>query len=329
MVQGRRREREMGAAMQARELRLVASTLLILVGCLACGAAIAAHWVDSVLLDTDTFVEAFEPLARDEGVRRLTSARVSSAIVEGADLTARAEELLPEFAMPLAEQFIAQFEEVVRESVEGFVHSDLFGDVWVDSVRIWHGSFSEAVRGTSTEYLAFEQNAMRVAVAPYLAALESRVDSPVLQPVVRLAFDQVRDSRVTVFESRLLSRTVRVVRWLYHTQVTLWWIAAAGLLLGVAVAPRRLLAVTLGGLGVALAGAAPAVWVVTQRSTAQTVLGRLTGATADSSRVAYDALASPLLGWLLIAVGAGLAVAAVAGLAERVGISRRAVRQPE
>lgn len=315
--------------MQAREWRLVASTLLILVGCLACGAAIAAHWVDSVLLDTDTFVEAFEPLARDEGVRRVTSSRVSSAIVEGADLTARAEEILPEFAMGLAEQFIGQFEGLVRQSVDDFVHSDLFGDVWVESIRIWHGSFSEAVRGTSTEYLAFEQNAMRVAVAPYLAALESRVESPILQPVVRLAFDQVRDSRVTVFESRMLSRAVRVVRWLYHTQVALWWIAAVGLLLGVAVAPRRLLAVTLGGLGVALAGAAPAVWVLAQRVTAQTILGRLTGATAESSRAAYDVLASPLLGWLLIAVGAGLAVAAVAGLIERVSISRRAVLKPK
>ena len=93
---------------------------------------------------------------------------------------------------------------------------------------------------------------------------------------------------------------------------------------GIAVASRRLLAVVFTGLGVALAGAAPAVWVVTQRITAQSVLSRLTGATPESSRAVYDALTSQLLDWLLIAAGVGLATAAAAWLANRLLVSNPA-----
>jgi hypothetical protein len=303
--------------METREWRLVASTALILVGCLALAAAIGAHWVDTVLLDTETFVAAFEPLARDEGVQETTAARISSAIIESADLSARAEELLPPAALPLVERFIDGFETLVEESVDGFVRSDHFADVWVESVRIWHGSFAEAVKGDAAEYLDFEEGGMRVALAPYLEVVESQIESPILRPVAGLAIDQLRDSRVTIIESRALNRQVEILRWLYRMQAALWWVVAISLVAGIAVAPRRVLAVTFAGLGVVLAGAAPAVWLVTQRSTAQSILGSLIGATPESSRVLYDTLTGPLLGWLLIAIGTGLAAAAAGWLASR------------
>jgi hypothetical protein len=243
--------------METRELRLVASTALILVGCLALAAALGAHWVDVVLLDTDTFVAAFEPLARDEGVQSTTASRVSAAIIDSADLTARAEELLPGALMPLAEQLIGSFEGLVEDSVDTFVRSDLFADAWVESVRIWHGSFAEAVKGDTAEYLDFEEGGMRVALAPYLEVVESQIESPILRPVVGLAADQLRDSRVTIVESRALGRQIEVLRWLYDMRTVLWWVAAIGLASGIVIAPRRVLAVTLAGLGVVLASAAP------------------------------------------------------------------------
>jgi hypothetical protein len=184
-------------------------------------------------------------------------------------------------------------------------------------VRIWHGSFAEAVKGDTAEYLDFEEGGMRVTLAPYLEVVESRIESPILRPVVGLAVDQLRDSRVTIVESRALGRQIEVLRWLYDMRTVLWWVAATALVAGIAVAPRRVLAVIFAGLGVALAGAAPAVWLVTQRSTAQSLLGRLIGATPESSRVLYDTLTAPLLDWLLIALAAGLVAAAVGWLAKR------------
>jgi len=310
--------------METRESRLVASTALILAGCLALAAALGALWVDAVLLDTDAFVAAFEPLARDEGVQETTATRVSSAIIESADLTARAEELLPPALMPLVERFVGGFEALVEESVDGFVRSDLFADVWVESVRIWHGSFAEAVKGDAAEYLDFEEGGMRVALAPYLEVVESQIESPILRPVVGLAADQLRDSRVTIVESRALGRQIEVLRWLYDMRTVLWWVAAIGLASGIVIAPRRVLAVTLAGLGVALASAAPAVWLVTQRSNAQLLLGRLLGATPDASRALYDTLTAPLLGWLLTALGVGLAAAAAGWVAGRTLVPRSA-----
>jgi hypothetical protein len=156
-----------------------------------------------------------------------------------------------------------------------------------------------------------------VALAPYLEVVESQIESPILRPVAGLAIDQLRDSRVTIIESRALNRQVEILRWLYRMQAALWWVVAISLVAGIAVAPRRVLAVTFAGLGVVLAGAAPAVWLVTQRSTAQSILGSLIGATPESSRVLYDTLTGPLLGWLLIAIGTGLAAAAAGWLASR------------
>jgi hypothetical protein len=310
--------------METREWRLVASTALILVGCLVLAAALGARWVDTVLLDTDTFVAALGPLARDEGVQSATASRVSAAIIERADLAARAGEILPQNLLPLAEQLIGSFEGSVEDSVDTFIRSDLFADAWAESLRIWHASFAEAVKGGAAEYLDFEEGGMRVALAPYLEVVESRIESPILRPVVGLAADQLRDSRVTIVESRAFGRQIEVLRWLYDMRTVLWWVAAIALTLGILLAPRRALGVTLAGLGVVLASAAPAVWLVTQRLNAQSLMGRLLGATPEASGALYDTLAAPLLGWLLTTLGVGLVAAATGWVAGRTLLPRSA-----
>lgn len=303
--------------MDRREARVAGAVMSILVACLCLAGAIGALWVDTVLLDTDTVVAALAPLARDEGVRETMSERVSTEIIGRADLEGRARELLPEFLMPLAERLASEFERFVRDEVDSAVRSDAFADAWADGIRIWHGSFSEAVKGGDAAYLDFEDGAMRVALAPYLELVEDRVDEPVLQSVIGMLLDPVRDSRVTLIESRLLTEQIEVMRWLYGMQTALWWIAGVALLLALVLAPRRELALIGAGLGMALAGVAPAAWVLTQRSTAESVLGRLTGATPSTTRSAYETLTSPLLEWYAIAIGVGLAVAAAGWLISR------------
>lgn len=303
--------------MGKQELRVVASVLLLTIGCLALTAAIAATWVDAVLLDTDTFVAALAPLARDEGVRETTSERISAAIVEHADFRALADEILPEALRPLGERLAEEFERFVRSAVGELVYSEVFADVWLESVRIWHGSFRDAVTGQGDAYLEFEGGRMRVALAPYLEAIEARIENPLLQSVSGLVLDRLRETRVTLVESWLLQRQVEVMNRLYAMRVLLWWLAGGGLLGGVALAPKRSVAVTGAGLGVALAAAVPLVWLATQRWNAERVLGSLTGATRDVSRAAYDTLTTPLLHWLLAAGGAGLAAAAVGWAAWR------------
>lgn len=311
--------------METRELRTVASIALLIVGCLALAGGIAAVWVDSVLLDTDTFVAALEPLARDEGVRDAAAERISSEIVDRADIRSRSAEIVPEFLEPLAERVADEFERFVRTGVRDVVYSEVFVDIWADGVRIWHGSFSEAITGRGDAYLDFEDGAMRIALEPYLAVIESRVENPVIGPVVTLALDPVRDTRITLVRSRLLVAQLEYLRWLYRVRVALWPLSMTALFAGVALATRRDIAAGAAGAGVALACGAPALWLVAQRISAQRVLGSLSGATPESSRAAYDALVAPLLGWYLVATGCGLAVVAGAWLYARLRASRQSV----
>ena len=314
----------MEANVESREWRLVASVALLLVACVALVGSVAATWVDRVLLDTDTFVAAIEPLARDEGVRALVSERVSSEIIVRADLETRLGALLPGVLAPLGERLVSEFERYVTESVEGVVHSDRFGSIWLDAARIWHGSFAEFVRGGSDVFLDFEGGAMRIALAPYLEVVEERLDEPLLAPVIGLVLGPARDARITLVESPALEQQVELVRWLYRMREALWAIAALAFVAGIALAPDRPLAVAGAGFGMLLGGVAPTVWFVAQRVTAERIFGRLVGATPDSSRAAYDALAVPAREWFLVVAGAGLVVAGTGVLLARLRANRSA-----
>jgi hypothetical protein len=86
------------------------ATVLVLLGCLLAGPAIAAYVLVEEVTDRESYLDAVTPLADDQAVRSEVSGRISAS---------------------LADQVPAPARQIVDRSVTSFVESDEFKPAWV------------------------------------------------------------------------------------------------------------------------------------------------------------------------------------------------------
>jgi hypothetical protein len=86
------------------------ATVLVLLGCLLAGPAVAAYILVDEVTDRQAYLDAVTPLADDDAVRTAVSDQISAS---------------------LADQVPAAARQIVDRSVTGFVESDEFKPAWV------------------------------------------------------------------------------------------------------------------------------------------------------------------------------------------------------
>jgi hypothetical protein len=291
-------------------LRTFAAVVLIIIGALAVSVAVTAHWVETVLLDTDTFVAATEPVLRDPAALDLTSERVSRALIGRLDVRSLAGADVSRDLQPLLETIAQGFEEFVETQVTVAVDSEGFASLTRTRLAVWHLNFASAVTAQEAA-TTLENTTLRVSLGPYIDLLAEKTD----QPLARLAFqnvpDAVRDAEVVVLDVQLFADRLPALRTLHATRPYLPWVAIVALAAGLAVAPRRPLAILGAGVAVVACGALLRVATLSESGRVTARLGNSLGASSAAADRSVHALAGPLLEWSAWVVGAGLVVAVV------------------
>jgi hypothetical protein len=153
-----RRRREFG-------WRPFVSATAIILGCILAPVAVLSAWLQSVVVDTDRYVETMAPLADDPAVQSLISDAVSNQILTSIDVQALvdqslgaladvgAEQGLPERATEriegLAGPIASGIEGFVGDRVAQFVASDRFAEIWETVNRESHSQLNAALTGES------------------------------------------------------------------------------------------------------------------------------------------------------------------------------------
>jgi len=294
-------------------IRGVVAVLLFSLGAAAAYGWVLAHWIDTVLLDTDTFVSAIAPLVEDDEVRDAASEAISAKILDALDVRELAVAIPLGVATDVVEELAVRFDDLVRATVTGAVATDTFAQLWTSEMRRWHIGLVGAVRADGGELIS-EEAVLRVTLGPYIDLLIEQIEPPLLRLLmVNLVPDTVRQMRVVVFGTDLLADRLELLRSAHSSRAWLPWLAITALLAGALAAGR--VDRSLVGAGALLAIGGFVGWGMTQaeRVRVQTLVETELGATTESASTFAVTLFGPLETWIgyLALAGVGIAVAGV------------------
>ncbi|EDY42904.2 hypothetical protein, partial [Streptomyces sp. SPB074] len=264
MAEGETRVRGRGAGYVVRALLAV---VLAVVACVCVPAGALSVWAKYEIGDTDTFVDTVSPLASDRAVREAVADAVTDGVMRQVDLG------------PLQDQG----REFVREAAVSFTGSTAFRDAWDAAARGAHRAVLDALSDR-------ESGAdIRIDLGPVTKQVKQRlIDNHV--PYADRIPDT--DTSITFVESRELG-TARKVFHAFETAGP--WPAIAAFVLGgaaIALAHRRLRALSLLAFGVALAGVALRLTLMSARDE---TLDRIpSGFSRPAAGAGFDALAHAL-----------------------------------
>jgi hypothetical protein len=261
-------------------VRTTFGTILVLIGCLLAAPAVAAYALAGEVTDQQRYLDAVEPLADDPAIQQSVATQIDAAIGDK----------VPEAAKPL-----------VNQSVDSFVKSDEFRQLWISVNKEAHPQVLAMLRGEENGSLSVEGDSIVLNLGDVAAQLRERMsaqDVPFANQIPDI------DASVELISQPAVRQLVPAFDLLEKMSVLLPIVSLVLLIGGVLIAARRGRVLVVGGIGLVVMMLLLVLGQFIARSqvTARSPRPELAGSF-------YDALTSEVLtiAWIACGVG-GLAV---------------------
>jgi hypothetical protein len=121
-------------------LRRAAVVLLLVLGCGLTGASLVALWTRATVLNTDRYVDTMAPIAASPSVQQAVADKLDARITGAVDFDALARDVLPDRADVIAPAIETGARAAIRQSLDRFVASDRFEELWEGANRRAHST---------------------------------------------------------------------------------------------------------------------------------------------------------------------------------------------
>lgn len=280
-------------------MRTTFGTILVLLGCLLAAPAVAAYALVGEVTDQQRYLDAVEPLADDPTIQQSVASQIDAALGDK----------VPESARTL-----------VDRSVDTFVKSDDFRQLWISVNKEAHPEVLAMLRGEESGSLSVQGDAIVLDLGDVAAQLRERMAAenvPFADQIPQV------DASVELISRPAVRQLVPAFDLLETMSVVLPIVSLILLVGGVLIAARRGRALIVGGIGLVVMMLLLVLFAFLARSqvTARSPKPELAGAF-------YDALTSQVMtiAWIVCAVG-GVAVI-VGGIAAAARNKRPAAPPP-
>jgi hypothetical protein len=269
------------------------ATVLVLLGCLLAGPAVAAYILVGEVTDRDSYLEAVTPLADDPAVRTAVSDQLSAALGEKVPAAAR---------------------QLVDSSIDKFVESDQFQPAWVKLNTTVHPQLLALLRDEPGS-LSVEGDAVVLDLGVVAADVKARFVAdgvPLADRIPKV------DAKVQVVSGPAVRQAVPAFDLLEKLSVALPIAALVLIALGLALSARRGVTLMVTGFGLVVVMLLVVLFqsLARAQATARSPSPELAGSF-------YDALTSKVsvVLWVVCAIG-GVFVIAGAIIARRSSATR-------
>jgi hypothetical protein len=274
--------------------RTAFATVLVLLGCLLAGPAVAAYVLVDQITDRDSYLEAVTPLADEPAVQTAV----------GDQLTTAVNEQVPEAARPL-----------VGTSIRNFVASEDFRGTWVELNQEVHPQLLAMLRRDDRGALEIEGDAIVLDLGAMAEKLKSRFVAegvPLAERIPEI------NASVEVVSGPAVRQAIPAFELLETLSTALPIAAIALIVLGVALSARRgtTLVVAGAGLVVAMSLLALARWLLRGEVTARSPSPEIAGPF-------YDAVTNTMIVVLWVVGGIGVVLVILGAI-----LGRRAPARP-
>ncbi|WP_369166942.1 hypothetical protein AB5J49_03200 [Streptomyces sp. R28] len=178
--------------------RSLGSALLILFAALLSLLSVVAVWANSIVQDTDRYVDTVGPLASDPDVQKAVTNRVTAAVLAQVDVDALVKQLtdaaeqqgVPPQAAKLLGDLDGPIEnglkQLVNSAVERVVTSSAFETVWVNANRRAHAALDKALTGQSDSTVKLEDNKVVIDLGPIVANVKDQLVDAGFSPAAKI-----------------------------------------------------------------------------------------------------------------------------------------------
>jgi hypothetical protein len=232
--------------------RRILVAFLVVFGCVLTPVSIVAVWIHSTLLDTDQWVDTVGPLIDSPDVQDAVAARLTNAVVNGADLEGRVEDALPDRAQALAPAIVEGARQAVSAVSLRIVQSDQFETLWDEANRRAHKRVVALLQGKGTDTVQTKNGEIVLDLAPLIDEVRQRLDDRGISLFDDLDIKRV-DRQIVIFSSEDLRRAQSAVDLL---DTLAWWLPIITVVLfalAIALSGNRRRTILRGSLGAALA----------------------------------------------------------------------------
>jgi hypothetical protein len=125
----------------------VVAVVLLVIGSLLVPLALTGVWVQTVLLDTDRYVQAVTPLIGRASVQQAVAGELAPRLLAEFDLERRIAEVRPDATRQEVESLVEQVGYYTRLLSLQFVQSEDFMPVWSEANREAHASVVNVIDG--------------------------------------------------------------------------------------------------------------------------------------------------------------------------------------
>jgi hypothetical protein len=280
-------------------VRTTFGTILVLLGCLLAAPAVAAYALVGEVTDQQRYLDAVEPLADDPAIQQSVASQIDAALGDK----------VPASAKPL-----------VDRSVDTFVKSAEFRQLWLSVNKEAHPEVLAMLRGEESGSLSVQGDAIVLDLGDVTTQLRDRMTTEGVPFAAQIP--QI-NANVELISRPAVRQLVPAFDLLETLSVILPIVALALLLGGVLIAARRGRVLIVGGIGlvVMMLLLVLAAFLARSQVTARSPQPELAGSF-------YDALTSQVMtiAWIVCAVG-GVAVI-VGGIAAAASSKRQAPPPP-
>lgn len=237
-------------AHHAARWRTWLSSLALLCMCVLVVAAIAVTWVEVMIQDTSRYVETVAPLASNADVENAVTIAIMDQLAD-IDLTSALQEAVPS----ASEKQIASLARAIRAYTESIVRwvvaSDQFVTLWTEANRAIHAVVSGLLTGKEPALASAKDAIVSIDLTRVLAAVADQLESNGIT-----YFDGVlvngTGAELALFDASKLQSAQEMMRLLHRVAWLFPLLAIAMLLLAIAVAPHRMVALRRAGVAIAL-----------------------------------------------------------------------------
>jgi len=244
------------AAARPGRLRRALVAALVILGCVLATLSLLAIWTDQTLFDTDNYVAAVAPLAKNHDIQEAGATRITNRILQNTDLTTRLEDALPARAKKAAPAMTSALGQVVHDAALRLLSSDQFAKIWESANRRVQPQVVAALTG-STSRVKVDNGTVSLDLSGAATRVRARI--------AELGFDVQ-----SKLPGRQVNTTIELFQWPWLGAVQdgvdllqrLAWLLPVLMLLcfagAIALSPNRRRTILRSGLGIS-AGAAVAL----------------------------------------------------------------------
>ncbi|WEK60811.1 MAG: hypothetical protein P0Y60_16155 [Candidatus Microbacterium colombiense] len=299
----------------------VLSAVLIVLGLALGSISVVTSYAKNQLTDTEMFVSTFAPLADDPEVQGVVTDAVTGAITDAVDLpglTATVFDGLSGLDLPpraasalgLLQAPIAQgLQSLVRGTVEDFIASPAFSDIWAATLRTTHTQVLATMQNDPGAALTIAAGgSLELQLGPIIAEVRSRL---LANGVTFAQAIPAIDRSIVIVQDASLGSLTAIYAVIVAVGSWLPWVALALLTAGVFAARhrRRALVATAIAAGV-LMGVLGLAIAIGRTIAAAAIAGG--AVTAGAAEVIYDAVTAAAANTVLAIAVLAIAVAVTA-----------------